>query len=106
MSESLKTTVRPDVVPLVDGKPIKVFSEKDPAKLDWSSLGAQVVVESTGLFTEGEKARAPVAFGTGVDLPGRREIKRVSRAVIVGKFMEEKWLQKAVRVDNLTRRSG
>ena len=43
---------------LVDKKPIKVFSEKDPAKLDWSSLGAQVVVESTGLFTEGEKAKA------------------------------------------------
>jgi len=43
---------------LVDKKPIKVFSEKDPAKLDWSSLGAQIVVESTGLFTEAEKAKA------------------------------------------------
>jgi glyceraldehyde 3-phosphate dehydrogenase len=43
---------------LVDNKLIKVFSEKDPAKLDWSSLGATVVVESTGLFTEGEKAKA------------------------------------------------
>ena len=43
---------------VVDNKPIKIFSEKDPAKLDWSSLGAQVVVESTGLFTEGEKAKA------------------------------------------------
>ena len=43
---------------LVDKKPIKVFSEKDPGKLEWSSLGAQVVVESTGLFTEAEKARA------------------------------------------------
>jgi len=43
---------------LVNNKPIKIFSEKDPAKLDWSSLGAQVVVESTGLFTEGAKAKA------------------------------------------------
>jgi glyceraldehyde 3-phosphate dehydrogenase len=43
---------------IVNKKPIKVFSEKDPAKLDWSSLGAQVVVESTGLFTEAEKAKA------------------------------------------------
>jgi glyceraldehyde 3-phosphate dehydrogenase len=43
---------------IVNNKPIKLFSEKDPAKLDWSSLGAQVVVESTGLFTEGEKASA------------------------------------------------
>jgi glyceraldehyde 3-phosphate dehydrogenase len=45
---------------LVDNKLIKVFSEKDPAKLDWSSLGATVVVESTGLFTEAEKAKAHV----------------------------------------------
>jgi glyceraldehyde 3-phosphate dehydrogenase len=43
---------------LVNNKPVKVFSEKDPANLDWSSLGAQIVVESTGLFTEAEKAKA------------------------------------------------
>jgi glyceraldehyde 3-phosphate dehydrogenase len=43
---------------VVNGKPMKIFSEKDPAMLDWSSLGAQVVVESTGLFTEAEKAKA------------------------------------------------
>ncbi len=42
----------------VQGKPIKVFSERDPGQLDWSSLGAQVVVESTGIFTEAEKAKA------------------------------------------------
>jgi glyceraldehyde 3-phosphate dehydrogenase len=42
----------------VDGKTIKVFAERDPAKLDWASVGAQVVVESTGFFTDGEKARA------------------------------------------------
>jgi glyceraldehyde 3-phosphate dehydrogenase len=43
---------------IVNDKMVKIFSERDPAKLDWSSTGAQVVVESTGLFTEGEKARA------------------------------------------------
>jgi glyceraldehyde 3-phosphate dehydrogenase len=43
---------------LVNKKPIRIFSEKDPGKLDWSSLGAQVVIESTGLFTEAEKAKA------------------------------------------------
>jgi len=43
---------------VVNGKSMKIFSEKDPAKIDWSSLGARVVVESTGLFTEGEKAKA------------------------------------------------
>ncbi|HYN15716.1 MAG TPA: type I glyceraldehyde-3-phosphate dehydrogenase [Terriglobales bacterium] len=41
----------------VDSRSIRVFSEKDPAKLDWSSLGAQVVVESTGRFTNAEDAK-------------------------------------------------
>jgi glyceraldehyde 3-phosphate dehydrogenase len=41
----------------VDGKTIKVFAEKDPAKLDWKSVGAQVVIESTGKFTKAEDAR-------------------------------------------------
>src|SRR5258708_9451061 len=42
----------------VDGKKIKVFAERDPAKLDWSSVGAQIVIESTGFFTHAEKAKA------------------------------------------------
>jgi len=42
----------------VDGKKIKVTSERDPAKLDWASVGAQIVVESTGFFTDGAKAKA------------------------------------------------
>ena len=42
----------------VDGKKIKVFAERDPAKLDWTSVGAQIVVESTGFFTDAEKAKA------------------------------------------------
>jgi glyceraldehyde 3-phosphate dehydrogenase len=41
----------------VDGKTIKVFAEKDPAKLDWASVGAQVVIESTGKFTKAELAK-------------------------------------------------
>ncbi len=41
----------------VDGKKIRVFSEKEPAKLDWSSLGVQVVIESTGRFTKAELAK-------------------------------------------------
>jgi glyceraldehyde 3-phosphate dehydrogenase len=42
----------------VDGKKIKVFAERDPAKLDWTSVGAQIVVESTGHFTDATKAKA------------------------------------------------
>jgi glyceraldehyde 3-phosphate dehydrogenase len=43
---------------IVDGKTIKVFAERDPAKLDWASVGAEIVVESTGFFTDGDKAKA------------------------------------------------
>jgi len=42
----------------VDGKKIKVFAERDPAKLDWTSTGAQIIVESTGIFTDATKAKA------------------------------------------------
>ncbi|MGH9398110.1 MAG: type I glyceraldehyde-3-phosphate dehydrogenase [Terriglobia bacterium] len=40
----------------VNGKKIRVFKEKDPAKIDWPSLGAQIVLESTGMFTQAEDA--------------------------------------------------
>jgi glyceraldehyde 3-phosphate dehydrogenase len=42
----------------VDGKTIKVFAERDPSKLDWASVGAEIVVESTGFFTDATKAKA------------------------------------------------
>jgi glyceraldehyde 3-phosphate dehydrogenase len=41
----------------VDGKSVKVFRVKDPAEIDWSSVGASIVIESTGLFTKGADAR-------------------------------------------------
>src|SRR5436305_6670666 len=41
----------------VAGKTIKVFSEKDPAAINWESVGAQVVIESTGKFTDAEQAK-------------------------------------------------
>ena len=41
----------------VDGKSIKVFKTKDPAEIDWASVGADIVVESTGLFTKGPEAK-------------------------------------------------
>ena len=48
----------------VDGRSFKVFKVKDPAEIDWASVGAQIVVESTGLFTKGPEAakhmRGPV----------------------------------------------
>lgn len=43
---------------IINGKPMKVFSEKDPAAINWESVGAQIVLESTGKFTDAEKAKA------------------------------------------------
>jgi len=42
----------------VEGKKIHVFKEKDPAAIDWSKFGAQIVIEATGHFTEADKAKA------------------------------------------------
>ncbi len=49
----------------VDGKKIKVFAQRDPANLDWSSVGAEIVVESTGFFTDATKAKAHLAGAEG-----------------------------------------
>jgi glyceraldehyde 3-phosphate dehydrogenase len=48
---------------IIDGKDIKVFAEKDPAKLPWKALGVRLAVESTGLFTSKDKAMAHVQAG-------------------------------------------
>jgi glyceraldehyde 3-phosphate dehydrogenase len=53
---SNKVTHTDDTI-AVDGKSFKVFRVKDPAQLDWASVGATIVVESTGLFTAGADAR-------------------------------------------------
>ncbi|HTP68840.1 MAG TPA: type I glyceraldehyde-3-phosphate dehydrogenase [Dongiaceae bacterium] len=51
----------------VEGKSFKVFKTKDPAEIDWASVGADIVVESTGLFTKGADARKHI----------RRPVKKV-----------------------------
>lgn len=53
-----KGTVEADDSIHVNGKAIKVFAERDPGAIDWSSLDVDIVVESTGFFTDGTKAVA------------------------------------------------
>jgi glyceraldehyde 3-phosphate dehydrogenase len=48
---------------VVDGRTIRVFQEKDPATLPWGDLGVDIVIESTGMFTNAEKARAHIDAG-------------------------------------------
>ena len=48
---------------VVDGKPVRVLAERDPAALPWSDMGVEIVVESTGLFTARAKAAAHLEAG-------------------------------------------
>ena len=48
---------------VIDGRSIKVLQVKDPAELPWAELGVDIVVESTGLFTDATKAAAHRAAG-------------------------------------------
>jgi len=47
----------------IDGQPLKVFSEKEPSAIPWASVGVDLVVESTGRFTEADKARGHIDAG-------------------------------------------
>jgi glyceraldehyde 3-phosphate dehydrogenase len=48
---------------IVDGKAIRALAERDPANLPWAELGADIVIESTGFFTDATKANAHIAAG-------------------------------------------
>ncbi|MCU1413604.1 MAG: gap [Microbacteriaceae bacterium] len=48
---------------VVNGKHIKVLAQRDPADLPWGELGVDIVIESTGFFTNGDKAKAHIAAG-------------------------------------------
>jgi len=48
---------------LIDGKELRVFSERDPGALPWADLGVDIVIESTGLFTDRESAAKHLAGG-------------------------------------------
>ena len=73
----------------VDGKSIKVFKEKDPAELPWESVGAQIVIESTGKFTDANDAkkhlRGPVKKVI-ISAPAKNEDVTIVLGVNEGKY--------------------
>ena len=78
-----------DDVLLVDGKEIKVVSAKTPAELPWKALGVEYVIESTGLFTEGEKAKGHIAAGAKkvmISAPAKNEDITIVMGVNEGKY--------------------
>ena len=61
---------------VVDGKNVSVIAEKDPAKLPWKDMQIDIVIESTGLFTDAEKAKAHLDAGAKrvvITAPGKGE---------------------------------
>ena len=65
---------------VINGKKIKFYAEKDPAQLPWKELGVEVVVESTGFFTDATKAKAHIEAGAKkviISAPAKNEDKTI-----------------------------
>jgi glyceraldehyde 3-phosphate dehydrogenase len=78
-----------DDILVVDGMDIKVVSAKTPAELPWKALGVDVVIESTGLFTEKAKAEGHITAGAKkviISAPGKNEDITVVIGVNVDKY--------------------
>jgi len=77
---------------VIDGRRIRVLAERDPASLPWLDLGVQIVVESTGLFTDATKARAHIDAGAShviISAPAKNEDKTLVLGVNEGEFDPE-----------------
>ncbi|MEO8501444.1 MAG: type I glyceraldehyde-3-phosphate dehydrogenase, partial [Vicinamibacteria bacterium] len=74
---------------LVDGRKVKVLSTKDPSALPWKDLGVDYAIESTGLFTDAEKAKAHLAAGARkviISSPAKGEDLTIVMGVNHGKY--------------------
>src|SRR5437762_7142081 len=78
---------------VVDGRTIKVLQEREPAKLPWQDLGVDIVIESTGFFTDGTKAKAHLDAGARyviISAPAKNEDKTIVLGVNEKEFDPEK----------------
>jgi glyceraldehyde 3-phosphate dehydrogenase len=74
---------------IINGDKLKVFAEKDPAKIPWGSMGVDIVVESTGIFTDADKAKAHIAGGAKkviISAPAKGEDITIVLGVNEGKY--------------------
>jgi glyceraldehyde 3-phosphate dehydrogenase len=78
---------------IINGRTIRIFAEKDPAALPWKDLGVDVVVESTGFFTDGAKARKHIEAGAKkviISAPAKNEDITVAMGINVKLYDPEK----------------
>ena len=78
---------------VVDGRTIKVVQERDPAKLPWKALDVDIVIESTGFFTDATKAKAHIDAGAKyviISAPAKNEDKTIVLGVNEGEFDPDK----------------
>jgi glyceraldehyde-3-phosphate dehydrogenase type I len=72
---------------VVDGKEVKVFSEKDPSKLPWGDLGVDLVIESTGVFTDQISASAHIKAGAKnviITAPAKKSVGEKVKTIVLG----------------------
>jgi glyceraldehyde 3-phosphate dehydrogenase len=78
-----------DDILIVNGRDIHVVSAKDPSGLPWKQLGAQLIIESTGLFTDAEKSKGHLAAGAKkviISAPAKNEDVTIVLGVNEGKY--------------------
>ena len=68
----------------VNGSMIKVVAQRDPAAIPWKDLGVEIVIESTGIFTDGEKARAHISGGGARKVIISAPAKNEDLTVVIG----------------------
>src|SRR5208337_845402 len=84
-SEKSGATSEADDVLVVNGHKIKcVLAQKDPSQLPWKELGVDIVIESTGLFTDSEKAKGHITAGAKrvlISAPAKGDVKTLVMGV-------------------------
>ena len=93
-SEKSNPSLETDDILVVNGHKVKcVLAQKDPSQLPWKELGVDIVIESTGLFTDSEKAKGHLAAGAKkvlISAPGKGEVKTIVMGVNEGEYDSSK----------------